>query len=69
VLNAVGTHFGLFPDEMRVHLDERRRTHIANATRTVLVENARLSSSERNIEPIFVTEVKELLEILIADAQ
>ncbi|NNF57204.1 MAG: hypothetical protein HKN04_03095 [Rhodothermaceae bacterium] len=69
VLNAVGTHFGLFPDDMRVSLDERRRTHIANATRTVFVENARLSSSARIIEPIFITEVKELIEMLIAAEQ
>lgn len=65
VLNAVGVHFGLFSDDLRITFDERRRQHIANATRTAFVEAARLPSSARVIEPIFVTEVRELLEVLI----
>jgi hypothetical protein len=65
VLNAVGVHFGLFPDDLRITLDARRRQHIANATRTAFVEAARLPSSARVIEPVFITEMRELLEVLI----
>ena len=64
IVNYFGVRFGLFTDDSKIVLDARRQGQIADAVLAQFVEAERLREGQRVIEPVFITEVKLLLDIL-----
>ena len=64
IVNYFGVRFGLFTDDSKITLDARRQGAIADAVLAQFVEAERLREGQRVIEPVFITEVKILLDIL-----
>ncbi|MEO0557403.1 MAG: hypothetical protein AAF170_04380, partial [Bacteroidota bacterium] len=67
VFNAFGVKFGLFPDDMKIPLDRATAQHIGNKIRRAFTDAEKLGASSRILEPMFITEIKELMKVLIAD--
>ncbi|HEY0777029.1 MAG TPA: cell division protein FtsA, partial [Gemmatirosa sp.] len=64
IVNYFGVRFGLFTEDSKIMLDARRQGQIADAVLARFVEAERLREGQRVIEPVFITEVKILLDIL-----
>ena len=67
VFNAFGVKFGLFPEDMKIPLDRATAQHIGNKMQRAFTDAEKLGASSRILEPMFITEIKELMKVLIAD--
>jgi len=68
IVNYFGVNGGLFNDETRIDLG-RYALDISNAMVANHVAAQRLGSGRRSIEPIFIAEVKKLLELMRDDVR
>ena len=64
IVNHFGVRFGLFTDDAKIALDQRRQVQIADAVRAHYVEAESQREGQRIVEPVFITEVKILLDFL-----
>jgi hypothetical protein len=73
ILNHFSVRFGLNNNEGQIDLERKRpsagpyATTIANQTRSIFVRAERKQDGQRVIEPVFILEVKLLLEMLAID--
>lgn len=64
VLNFFGIKFGLFTEDTKIVLGETEKRIIRDGVLKEFIRMQKLSESQRLIEPVFITEVKLLLEII-----
>ncbi len=64
LINFVGKNTGLFPEGSQINLSDAEKLAIKNNIINDISKLAQLSPGKRNVEPIFIMEVKYLLEIL-----
>jgi hypothetical protein len=66
IVNFFGVRFGLLTDDSRIVLD-RYRTVIVDSVRSHFIEAQSVREGQRLIEPVFIMEVKILLDLLKTD--
>jgi hypothetical protein len=66
IFNHFGVRFGLLTDDSRIRLDDHAQ-FIRDRTRSELVEAASMPDGQRSVEPVLVSEVRLLMELLDAD--
>jgi hypothetical protein len=66
IVNFFGVRFGLLTDDSRIVLD-RYRTTIVDSVRSHFIEAQSVREGQRLIEPVFIMEVKILLDLLKTD--
>lgn len=64
MLNHFGIRFGLFTEDTKIRLDERQRALIGDMVRGQFIEAADKEEDKRVIEPVFISEVKVLLDLM-----
>jgi hypothetical protein len=64
MMNHFGVRFGLFSEDTKIKLGERQRGLIADTVRGNFIEAAAMEEARRVIEPVFVSEVKVLLDLM-----
>ncbi|HYI07480.1 MAG TPA: hypothetical protein VEK57_00290 [Thermoanaerobaculia bacterium] len=64
MMNHFGVRFGLFNEDTKIRLGDRQRGLIADTVRGGFIEAAAQEEARRVVEPIFVSEVKVLLEMM-----
>ena len=64
ILNFFGIKNGLFTEDTKIVLGETEKRIIRDGVRAQFIEMQKLSESQRLIEPVFVTEIKILLDII-----
>ncbi|HVR41368.1 MAG TPA: hypothetical protein VMU84_19895 [Thermoanaerobaculia bacterium] len=64
MMNYFGVRFGLFADDTKIRLGDRQRGLIADTVRGSFIEAAAQEEARRVVEPIFISEVKVLLELM-----
>lgn len=67
VVNHFGVHRGVFTNDSKITLDDRWRVQIADLVRAEFVKAQSVREGHRDIEPVFIMEVKVLLELLRGD--
>jgi hypothetical protein len=67
IFNTFGVRFGLFSEDMRIPLSESTRIHIADSVKGTFTEMQSKKAGSRHVEPIFVMEMKELLDLMISN--
>jgi len=66
IFNHFGVRYGLLTDDSRIQLDDHAQ-FIRDRTRSELVEAASMPDGQRSVEPVLVSEVRLLMELLNAD--
>jgi hypothetical protein len=66
IVNFFGVRFGLLTDDSKIVLD-RYRTTIVDSVRSHFIEAQSVREGQRLIEPVFIMEVKILLDLLKTD--
>lgn len=64
IINQVGLKSGLLDEGKQIQLTDQLRVHIARQVRGEFVTMAGLDPAKRVVEPVFISEVKSLLEVL-----
>lgn len=64
MINYFGTNFGLFSESMKIELSDSDERTIAKKVRKSFNEARSLSHEERVIEPVFIMEIKALLNMI-----
>jgi len=64
VLNFFGIKFGLFTEDTKIVLGEEQKRIIRKQVESEFIKMQRQSESQRLIEPVFITEIKLLFEII-----
>lgn len=64
LINQVGKNTGLFPEGSQINLTTEEKIAIKNRVKNDFAALARLKPDQRNVEPVFIMEVKYLLDIL-----
>lgn len=64
IVNFFGIRFGLFNEDSKIKLNEQNKQIIKDEVLSRFIKSQSLAESQRVIEPIFIMEVKVLLEIL-----
>ena len=64
VLNFFGIKHGLFTEDSKIILGDSEKRIIRDGVLKEFIKMQSLSESQRLIEPIFITEIKILLDIL-----
>lgn len=64
IINHVGLRSGLFAEGKQVQLNEQLRAHVGRQVRGEFATMAMLDPVNRVVEPAFVSEVRNLLEVL-----
>ena len=64
VLNFFGIKFGLFTEDTKIILGETEKRIIRDGVLKEFIKMQRQSESQRLIEPVFITEIKLLLDII-----
>jgi len=64
VLNYFGVQRGVFTNEMRIQVDDARAAKVASLVRQEFVKAQSKPEGKRRVEPVFIMEVKFLLELL-----
>ena len=64
IINQVGVKNGLFDEGKQVQLNDQLRIHVGRQVHGEFVNMARLDPGKRVVEPVFISEVKSLLEVL-----
>lgn len=64
IINQVGLRTGLISDGKQIQLTEQLRKHIGRQVRGEFVTMASLEPAKRVVEPVFISEVKSLLDVL-----
>ena len=67
IANTFGSKYGLVPVSMRVNLDGPTLKTLDRKLRQAFADMERLDGDARVLEPIFITEIKVLLKMLIAE--
>jgi hypothetical protein len=66
IFNHFGVRYGLLTDDSRIRLDDHAQ-FIRDRTRSELVEAASMPDGQRAVEPLLISEVRLLMELLNAD--
>ena len=64
LVNQVGKVTGLFPEGSEISLTVDEKLAIKQRVKNTLAEQAKLKIDKREIEPVFILEVKFMLDIL-----
>jgi hypothetical protein len=64
IINFFGIKFGVFTEDTKVRLTDRDRTLIRDSVRGDFIRDASLEESHRVVEPVFIKEVRLLLDLL-----
>jgi hypothetical protein len=64
IINQVGVKSGLLDEGKQIQLDDKLRIHVASQVRGEFVSMAKLDPGKRVLEPVFISEVNSLLEVL-----
>jgi hypothetical protein len=64
IINQVGLKSGLLDEGKKIHLTDQLRVHVGRQVRGEFVTMASLDPGKRVVEPVFISEVKSLLEVL-----
>lgn len=64
ILNFFGIKNGLFTDDTKIILGEQEKRIIRDGVGKEFIRMERINESQRLIEPVFITEIKLLLEII-----
>jgi hypothetical protein len=64
ILNFFGIKNGLFNDDTKIVLGDTEKRIIRDGVGKIFIDMERLNESQRLIEPIFITEIKLLLDII-----
>ena len=67
IVNFFGVQRGVFTNDSKITLDDRRAVQVADGVRSSFVTAQGTSEGDREIEPVFIMEVKELLDRLKDD--
>ena len=65
IFNFFGEHFGLLTEDTKIDLNERDRRLIKDEIQASFIRAQSLKAFQRNIEPIFIMEIRILLEIFV----
>lgn len=68
IINHVGVRSGLFAEGKQVQLNEQLRSHVSREVRGEFSTMARLDAENRVLEPAFISEIRNLLEVLTHQA-
>lgn len=68
IINHVGLRSGLFAEGKQVQLNEQLRAHVGRQVRGEFATMAMLDPVNRVVEPAFISEVRNLLEVLTHQA-
>lgn len=68
IINHVGLRSGLFAEGKQVQLTDQLRAHIERQVRGEFSAMAMLAPAKRVVEPAFISEVRNLLEVLTHEA-
>ncbi|HEX2122762.1 MAG TPA: hypothetical protein VHL59_14085, partial [Thermoanaerobaculia bacterium] len=68
IINHVGLRSGLFAEGKQVQLTEQLRSHVSRQVRGEFSAMAMLAPAKRVVEPAFISEVRNLLEVLTHQA-
>ena len=66
IVNVFGVRFGLFNDQTKINLSKYELS-ISNAMKSLHISAQRDGAGSRRIEPLFIAEVKELLDLMRDD--
>jgi hypothetical protein len=64
IINQVGLKSGLLDEGKQIQLTDQLRVHVGRQVRGEFVTMASLDPAKRVVEPVFISEVKSLLEVL-----
>jgi hypothetical protein len=64
IINQVGLKSGLLDEGKQIQMTDQLRVHVGRQVRGEFVTMASLDPGKRVIEPVFISEVKSLLEVL-----
>lgn len=68
VVNHIGLRSGLFTEGKQVQLTEQLRAHVGRQVRGEFTAMAMLEPAKRVVEPAFISEIRNLLEVLTQQA-